>query len=213
MKHEEEDRLNRKKNGRNRSSYRSEAYRRINDRVHVLSRAESQHNVIVDIRPEGMTGGDCHVYSKVPGPSAPQVVTIKSPSRRKLLSESVVIHWQIWEGTGGEGTRGGAGGEGRVGKKDRGGRGGKARSGRGGERRGGEGRGGQGRAGKTYPLMSTGRMSCCTRVLFLMLATASDSGVTACIATSSHLKTKQARACCKEIQNTDYRAHWKEQHR
>jgi len=103
-----------------------------------------------------MTGGDCHVDSKVPRPPAAQVVTIYLPSRRNLLSASIVIQWQIQEGRGGEG-------------------------------RGGEGRGGE---GKTYPLMSTGRMSCCTRVLFLMLATASDSGVTACIATSSQIETK-----------------------
>ena len=62
----------RKKTGKN----RSEAYRRINNRINILSRAESQHNVIVDICPERMAGGDCHIDSKVPGPPAAQVVTI-----------------------------------------------------------------------------------------------------------------------------------------
>ncbi len=136
----------------------------------------------------------------------------------------------------GERKRGGAGGEGRggagrgkgqgeregEGRRGRAGEKGTAREMRGGAGRAGQGRAGQGRAGqgrargrvgKTHPLMSTGRISCCTRVLFLMLATASDSGVTACIPTSSHVKTSKAKACCKEMQNADSRAQWKVQHR
>ena len=34
--------------------------------------------------------------------------------------------------------------------------------------------------GSAHPLISTGLMSCCTRVLFTILATSSDSGTTAC---------------------------------
>ena len=37
-----------------------------------------------------------------------------------------------------------------------------------------------GLSGRAHPLMSTGRMSCWTRVLFFRPATASDSGITAC---------------------------------
>ena len=66
----------RKKTGKN----RSEAYRRINNRINILSRAESQHNVIVDIRPEGMAGRDCHIDSKIPRPPEAQKVTTNLPS-------------------------------------------------------------------------------------------------------------------------------------
>ena len=115
-------------------------------------------------------------------------------------------------GRGGEG-RGNQ--QGREGTSERGGRG-RAEQGRAGQGRAGQGRAGQGRAkvGKTYPLMSTGRMSCCTRVLFLMLATASDSGTTACIVTSNYVDAKQekAKSLLQGKQHNHIRKQWKELH-
>ena len=95
---------------------------------------------MVDISPEGMAGSDCYVNTKVPGPPAPQVAIIKWPSRRKLLSESVVIHWQTREGRGSRAGQGRAG-QGRAGQ-------GRAGQGRAGQGRAGQGRAGQGRAGQ-----------------------------------------------------------------
>jgi len=121
-------------------------------------------------------------------------------------------------GEGGPGQR--RGGQGRAGQgwSGNGGQGGagqgRAGQGRAGQGRAGQGRAGQGRAkvGKTYPLMSTGRMSCCTRVLFLMLATASDSGTTACIVTSNYVDAKQekAKSLLQGKQHNHIRKQWKE---
>ncbi len=45
---------------------KSKTHCRVDNWVNILSWAEAQHDVIVDIHPQGMTGGDCHIDSKIP---------------------------------------------------------------------------------------------------------------------------------------------------